>query len=225
MKPLIEEKKLATKLRKEGYSYNDILKQVPVAKSTLSSWLKDLALTNSEKEYLKTRADANISRGRIKAAAELRKQRKEREKKAFRSAQEMFQKNADEHLFQVGIALYWSEGSKRGNVWQFTNSDEEMMELMILWVEKYLNISRKKLHLQLYIHRAYLEENNEIYWSERLKIPIECFRKTVIKSSSKQYKIRSNYRGCLRFELHNSLHYLRIMKVLQKKLFEHHNIK
>ena len=53
MKELVHYKAKAVALRKKGLSYNDILKQVPVAKSSLSLWLKDLPLTKSEKKVLK----------------------------------------------------------------------------------------------------------------------------------------------------------------------------
>lgn len=37
----IEEKQRAIELRRDGLSYNEILKLIPVAKSTLSVWLKN----------------------------------------------------------------------------------------------------------------------------------------------------------------------------------------
>jgi transposase len=40
----LEEKKRAIGLRKKGYSYNEIVKHVGVAKSTLSLWCRDVIL-------------------------------------------------------------------------------------------------------------------------------------------------------------------------------------
>jgi transposase len=45
-------KRIAIQLRREGYSYSEILKKVPVAKSTLSLWLRSVNLTNSQKQKL-----------------------------------------------------------------------------------------------------------------------------------------------------------------------------
>jgi len=52
MNAKVQEKEMAVKLRRDGYSYNDILGVVSVAKSTLSNWLKDLPLTENEKKML-----------------------------------------------------------------------------------------------------------------------------------------------------------------------------
>ena len=39
-----KEKAKAIRLRRKGKSYNEILEKVPVAKSTLSRWLRDVSL-------------------------------------------------------------------------------------------------------------------------------------------------------------------------------------
>jgi orotate phosphoribosyltransferase-like protein len=52
MKKLVQEKEKAVELRRKGLSYKEILKQVPVAKSSLSLWLKDLPLTKDEKTVI-----------------------------------------------------------------------------------------------------------------------------------------------------------------------------
>ncbi|MDD3728951.1 MAG: hypothetical protein PHH50_01355 [Candidatus Pacebacteria bacterium] len=48
----IKEKEKAIKLRKKGLSYNDILKEIPVAKSTLSLWLRDVGLSKRQRQKL-----------------------------------------------------------------------------------------------------------------------------------------------------------------------------
>ncbi len=50
MIPKKEERKKAIQLRKKGLSYSKILKQVPVAKSTLSLWLRSVGLTKRQKK-------------------------------------------------------------------------------------------------------------------------------------------------------------------------------
>ena len=42
----------AIELRKQGFSYREILKQVPVAKSTLSLWLYSVHLSVPQKQTL-----------------------------------------------------------------------------------------------------------------------------------------------------------------------------
>jgi len=53
----------AIKLRKKGLSYGEIKRKVPVAKSTLSLWLKTVPLTPKQREYLYTKRIINLARG------------------------------------------------------------------------------------------------------------------------------------------------------------------
>ena len=47
-----KEKVKAIQLRKSGYGYNEILKEIGVSKSTLSLWLRDIKLTDNQKKKL-----------------------------------------------------------------------------------------------------------------------------------------------------------------------------
>ena len=91
MNKKVQEKKKAIEMRKKGCSYKDILQEVDVAKSTLSNWLKNFPLTDDEKSVLKKRRDANISRGRIRAASVLRNNRLKREQKELCIAKDIFE--------------------------------------------------------------------------------------------------------------------------------------
>ena len=46
----LKEKEKAIELRKQGKTYSDILRMIPVAKSTLGLWLKDAKLSKSENQ-------------------------------------------------------------------------------------------------------------------------------------------------------------------------------
>src|SRR5680860_106772 len=181
MKARVQEKERAIELRKKGLSYNDILREIPVAKSTLSNWLKDLPLTKDEKGYLKTRMNSNISRGRIKAAAANRKNRHLKEQAWRKVAEELFYLYEDNPFFYTGVALYWAEGSKRSSACSFVNSDFIMVNLFVRWLEVFASVPRTSLYLRLYIHKHYAHENCEQFWARELKVPIEQFKKTVYK--------------------------------------------
>ena len=220
MRSMVQERARAIALRKQGYSYSDILKEVPVSKSSISIWLQDLKLTDQEKKSLKNRRESNISLGRIRAGAVLRQNRLERERLLFLTAKEEFKTWADDPFFHVGIALYWAEGAKRNSAFMFVNSDSEMMALMVLWIESFLKIDRKTLKYRLFIHKPYAHENCEAWWAGELKVPLSSFQKTIYKPTGLLVKKRPNYKGCLRIEM--SLKYLRIMQFWQNLLIGHH---
>ncbi|MFH1968593.1 MAG: hypothetical protein ABIJ84_04350 [bacterium] len=181
MKPKIQEKEKVIGLRKKGYTYNEILATIPVAKSSLSLWLKDFPLTEYEKQYLKTRIDKNISLGRIRAAATIKQGRIKRDKAIFLEAKSEFNDLIKSPFFQVGLALYWAEGTKRSYVFQFVNSDPDMITLMIRWIQEFFYIPKEKIFTRLYIHKPYAHERCEEYWSKKINIPLNQFKKTIYK--------------------------------------------
>lgn len=220
MRALVREKEKAIFLRKNGYSYKEILLEVPVAKSSLSLWLADLPLTSDERLVLKKRKDSNISRGRIKAASELRKRRLDRERIWFEEAKSVFERNKFEPFFHTGIALYWAEGAKRTTQWSFSNSDDEMVLMMVKWLEKFCQILPDTLCFRLYIHKPYAHENCENWWAEKLGVSQIQFVKTIYKPTGLGVKKRPQYKGCIKIEVRKSKGLLCKMKFWQRMLVE-----
>ncbi len=222
MKSLVHEKARAIELRRKGYSYKEIMAEVPVAKSSISLWLRDTPLTVDEKAVLKSRTDINISRGRIKAAAAIRNNRLERERLRLPEVIKTFHQFKNETLFQLGIGLYWAEGAKNSGSTMFTNSDEKMIIIIIQWLEKYTLYRRTGLRYRLYIHKPYAHENCELWWAKKLSVPLSTFTKTSFKPTSKGIKIRQNYKGCLRIEVPKSSILLHSLKIWTDLLVEYH---
>jgi len=222
MKALVQEKERAILLRKKGYSYKEILAEVPVAKSSLSLWLADLPLTKIEKDTLKKRTDANISIGRIRAASALRQNKLNRNRSLLEEAEIFFEKFSKDTLFQVGIALYWAEGAKRNESFFFTNSDADMIETMLLWIEKYTEYSRFELGYRLYLHQPFVRDNWEVWWQRKLGVNEHQFKKTIVKPSGLGVKKRPNYKGCIRIEVPKSSKLLTMMKFWINMMIEYH---
>lgn len=208
MKPLVQEKERAVFLRRKGLSYRDILKEIPVAKSTLSSWLKDLPLTKQEKVFLKHRQKDNLDKGRVKSATALRLNRLRREKVLYSEALGEFNSYISDPFFQIGVCLYWSEGTKRDSYFSFCNSDPDMMKMFKSWILKFLPVSESDFSARLYVHKPYIHEDCENFWSKTMDIPISQFGKTIIKPSRLVVKKRPNYKGCLRLTLRRSKNHL-----------------
>lgn len=220
MRSLVREKERAIELRKKGLSYNEILKQVSVAKSSLSLWLKDLPLTRREKIVLKKRRNSNISRGRIKASAVLHTNRLKREELWLKEARKDFMLHKNEPLFHVGVSLYWAEGAKRSNQFLFVNTDKEMINIMLGWLEMYTKYSRTDCGYRLFIHKLYAHEDCIGYWVEELHVPRTTFKLSVFKETRQTTKIRPQYKGCLRIEVPRSRELLCKMKFWRDMLVD-----
>lgn len=221
MRALVQERERAILLRKKGYSYRDILREIQVSKSSLSLWLQGLPLTRQEKTYLRSRKDSNISRGRMRAATVLHELRLVRDKTVLEAAQKEFQRNCTSSFFHVGIALYWAEGTKRSSAFAFSNSDSEMIDLMLSWIGKFFGVSRNAIKVRLYIHKPYAHERCEEWWAKKIQIPMTNFQKTIYKPTGLLVKKRPNYKGCLRIELGSTAR-LRKMQFWQRMLVEYY---
>ncbi len=219
MRTLVLERAEATRLRKKGFSYKEILKKVPVAKSTLSEWLQKMPLTDAEKAILKRRKESNISIGKIRAAAVLHGLRLDRDEALRQTAKIEFRKFKGDPFFYVGLSLYWAEGAKRNSLFSFTNSDTEMMAVMLAWMERFFQVQRKNVRARLYIHKPYAHENCEGYWSREIGVPLSNFRKTIYKPTGLLVKKRPGYMGCLRIEI-GGVAYLRKYVFWQKMMLE-----
>lgn len=194
-------KNLAINLRKSGLTYSEILRTVPVAKSTLSLWLKSVHLTKTQHQRLTAKKLAAIRRG-----GEARhKQRllllEKIDQKAARDVKELSRR----HLWLAGIMLYWAEGSKEkensiGLTTTFNNSDPRMIKLFIKWLIDIIKIKRENLRFSLYIHRTADIEKSRTFWSKTVacdkdKIPV-YFKKP--KSGTNRKNVNEDYRGLLR---------------------------
>ncbi|MFM2381973.1 MAG: hypothetical protein RLZZ76_740 [Candidatus Parcubacteria bacterium] len=223
MKELVHYKAKAVALRKKGLSYNDILKQVPVAKSSLSLWLKDLPLTKSEKKVLKKRLDTNISIGRIRAGAVLHQNKLNRDQLLLTEAKNFFEKHKNNTLFHTGVALYWAEGAKRNEQFLFMNSDETMIKTMLIWLETFTEYTRFELGYRLFIHHPFARDDWEHWWQNYLGVSNKQFKKTILKPTSLGVKKRPNYKGCLRVEVPRSTHLLTKIKFWMNMVVEYHS--
>lgn len=217
---LVQEKEKAVQLRKKGLSYNEILEHVDVAKSSLSLWLKDFPLTNDEKHSLKDRKIGNVTRGRLRASATHTRNRLLRERGYYEEAKEEFARHALDPLFHIGISLYWAEGAKRNNQFLFMNSDDEMIEVVVTWLERYVGYKRLQLRYRLYIHKPYAYENLEKFWMNKLGVTELQFTKTIYKPTGLGIKKRPQYKGCLRIEVPKSHKLLCKMKFWQSMQVE-----
>ena len=219
MKLRLKEKNKAIELRKQGFSYSDILREVPVSKSSLSGWFKFLELSPEEERQLKLRAVKNIGSGRERATLSNRLRRVGRENVAISEAKELFEKHKNETNFILGIGLYWAEGSKRTSSFQFMNSDPQMIKFMLYWVEKNLKVSKDSIFLRIHTHEDFKSEKYEDFWQEITKIDTKQFRKTVYKPNQHGiFKKNPKYKGCVRIEVGGGMKTLRIMLSLKECL-------
>lgn len=201
MKKLIDYKDQANRLRKQGLSYNEIRKTIPVSKSTLSLWLKGVLLSPKLKKRLYTKQIEFLSFG-----ASSQKERRAREvQQIIESAEQEIQSPLDkETLRMMGAALYWAEGSK-GKMLELTNSDPHLILFFVRWMKSIFGIEAQNLRARLNIYPQQDEAKIKKFWSDMTGIPVSSFGKSYVKPISTGYKKNNLYYGTIRVEVPKSV--------------------
>lgn len=200
-------KNLAINLRRDGFTYSEILAKVPVAKSTLSLWLRSVALAKRQQQRLTKKKLAAIQKG----AAAKHQQRLNLVKKINEESKKEVRELNNTHLWLAGIMLYWAEGAKEkehsvGHPTVFNNSDPRMIRLFVKWLNEIVKIPKADLKFSIYIHETADAGKALNFWSkiltcEKNKIKV-YFKRNSIKTNRKN--TGNNYYGLLRITVRRS---------------------
>ena len=212
MKSGVQAKIKAISLRMQGFSYSEIMKEIPVSKSTLFGWLRHIQLTNEQKTILDSNLRQKKSFATVRAAESNTKRRIQREyltKEIAQKTYEEYSKNID---FLVGLTLYWAEGTKKDTTWSFINSDPDMVLFMYKWMIRYLIIDKKDVRIRLFIHEPYKEENLEYFWAQLLGIDQKSMQHTIYKPTPRINKKNPLYKGCVRMYVTGIEHFRTVIQ-------------
>jgi len=205
-----EEKEKAIELRKRGYSYSEVLKEVWVAKSTLSLWLRSVGLSKRQKQRLTKKKLAAMKRG----WESCRRKRLDITAMIKNKAKSDIGKISKRELWLMGTMLYWAEGAKQkeNNVSQdvqFCNSDPGTIKIFIKWLLDICKISKENIYFRIYLHENNKKRLNDVqkYWSKVTQFPIKDFQKITWKNhkiSTKRKNIGEKYFGLLNVRVKRS---------------------
>ena len=200
-----QEKKRAIELRKKGFSYNEILREVPIAKSTLSVWLKDIGIAKPQKQKLTLKR----KQAQQKAQEACRKIRIEKESKIINAAKKEVGHISRKDLWLMGTIIYWAEGTKqkKNNVSQrvsFGNSDPNMVVLFDKWLREICNWNKKQLIYSISIHKTADKEKARKFWENILKIKIDRIYFKTHNPKTNRKNINEDYYGLLRIDARRS---------------------
>ena len=185
MKTELREK--AVRLRLENhYGYSSIAKLLPVAKSTLSRWLKDYPLS---KERIYALQMANLKNNELKIERyrnTMRERREIKSREIYTKYIKVFSKLSDENFFVAGLTLYLAEGSKtdHGKI-VFTNTDPRTVKLFLRWMVKFLKISKSDIKAELHLYENMDIDEEKKFWENQLGFSTTQFYKTQIRKFQK----------------------------------------
>ncbi len=203
-------KNRAIKLRRKGFTYSEILKQVPVAKSTLSLWLRSVGLSKRQKQRISKKKLEAAKRGARARKTQRLILTKKIKDKAFSEIGKINRKE----LKLIGTVLYWAEGTKSkkhspsvGAI--FSNSDPLMIKLFLKWLDQSVKVSKSRIVFEIFIHENHKENTAKYkaYWSNVTGFSEAKFGKIYFKKNkirTKRKNIGSSYFGLLRIRVKRS---------------------
>ena len=188
----------ARKLRSAGWSYNEISKHITVSKSTLSGWLKDVALSKKQRLVLRKKWENGLKKARGLAAAAHREKTKKRFALAAHNAETTIRNLGDvfysDHCIKLFLsALYLGEGSKNNSVVCMANANPTICKAFVVLLKKVYALDDKKFRCHLHIRADQKPQALTKYWSQVLDIPTKQFMKphadkrTADKPSNQDY--------------------------------------
>lgn len=190
----------AVALRKNGVSIRDIELSLGIPRSTLSGWLKDIKLTNLQKEILNNKHLNFLIGARTKAIEWHNKQKLNRLRAAEIEADHTLKKiKINNENIELALALlYLGEGFKKSIGTGMGNSDPLILKFFL---EILINIYKLDINkIGFYLHLRYDQnpEKMKKYWSKELGVPICRFRKVSVDKRTINTKTYPDYKGvCL----------------------------
>jgi len=181
----VDEKREARRLRiDEGCSIREIAERVRVSKASVSTWVRDIELTDSQIDALRER---NPAFNRQFKGQKVMSDRWKAKREGWR-AKGREEADRSNWLHVTGCMLYWAEGSKRNNRThvEFSNSDASMVKLFLRFLRECFDIQDERVKLEINCHTDICTAQEcEEYWLKSLGLSKRCLRKTMVNHTSR----------------------------------------
>lgn len=170
------EQQRARELRAQGWTYAEIQSELGVSRSSISLWVRDVAVDEIAWSR-RVRSNGNFGpRRRGPNKLQVAKQREIDE--CRRRAEAWLGGLSERDLLVAGTALYAGEGSKNdGSGVRFANSDPRMIVLFVTWLRRFFDIDESRLRVKLYLHEGLDLDAANVFWSDLVDIPISQFNR------------------------------------------------
>ncbi|MFP3882044.1 MAG: hypothetical protein ACLFWH_06970 [Actinomycetota bacterium] len=184
-----ERSELGRELRAMGLSYGEIMELIPVKKSTLATWCRDVKLTPEQVQAIEERRapepgiPRNTNRKRKAEIAELRSI----------ARAEVSRLSADP-VWMAGLILYWAEGSKGCNSVSLANTDPRALRLFVRWVRTYID-PNARFSMHMHLHEGNDEKLAREYWRRETGLLSANFHKTFIKPKGTDHRKNTHENG------------------------------
>lgn len=191
-KALLEKHVRALELRKLGWSYSAIKRELGISKSTASNWLNKYPLSCEQLDKLQFRNEHRIESFRVTMAKKKQKLFDE----AVVEQERIIGKLTEKELYLCGLALYWGEGGKtQYSSLTFANTDPRMIKFFLFWLKRAIHYPDDHIRIKMHLYKDMNIEDEMKYWEEITELGVDHFLKPYIKETTLKgltYKTRGH---------------------------------
>lgn len=206
-----ETKKQAKILRRRGYSFREISEVFGISKSTASLWCRNEFLNKKARKRIKNLGDLGREKGKITST---KKREKELELISGNCSVLMSNKyNVDDCKLFLAL-LYWGEGGKTNNYFNFVNSDPEMIRSFLYLFRKSFVVDEKKFRIRLHLHEYHNTREMIDFWSNVTGIEKNKF--SIYNKLHTGINKKPGYKGCIAVRYGNSKIFKEIFIIIDR---------
>lgn len=198
----LQERGEAIELRRQGYTLNEIAKQVGVAKSSISLWVRNISLPNTARERITSLQTAGQRAARESRLNKTRAILLEARREAEGAIGGLI---LNREMARIACSLlYWCEGAKAQNdkTMRFSNSDPALIRCFVALIRKAFVLDEHKFRIRMHLHEYHNEVAQREFWSTITKIPTSRFSPTYWKPHTKK-TLREGYPGCVHIDYYD----------------------
>lgn len=187
--------------------------------------MRSVQLTKRSQNKIITKIKIGSYKGRLIGAEINRNKKINAQESVYKEAVENLKNISKNDLLLIGVALFWAEGNKTGSKFIFSNSDPQMLQLIIRWLTLCFSANKEDIFISIQINHVHVKRKREIlkYWSNTLLIDknnirgpyfIKIKNKKIYDNAKKYYgvvKIQVKKSSLLQYQI---LGYIRVLKEL-----------
>jgi transcriptional regulator with XRE-family HTH domain len=189
----VADRERARELRAEGWTYAEICGELGVSRSSVSEWVRDIAV---DEQVWAKRVRANRRYGARKRINALERKRHAEIEQYLLEGTTRLGRLSDEQFLVAGVALYAGEGSKTDGEVLFANSDPRMIAFFLAWLRQFFDIDESRLRVRLYLHEGLDLDKAKAFWSELTGIPLDQFSKPYRAQADPSIRRSKHPMGC-----------------------------
>jgi len=164
-------------LRRLGLTYEEIRELIPVPKSTLAGWSRNVVLTSEQLVAMRLRTG-----GQGGIPRDTQRKRRAEIGEIQRSSRTEAVTLISDPLWIAGTTMYWAEGNKTQRSLAMANTDEDVLRLFVAWVHRFHDRDAD-FSLMLHLHEGNDDAAARSHWAHALHLPDANWHKTFMKPS------------------------------------------